>query len=39
MTTISWKDVIESAEAELDKNGMPEDMYVDPAESTEDEVY
>lgn len=32
MTTISWKDIIESHTAYLDKNGMPEDMYVDPAE-------
>jgi hypothetical protein len=32
MTTVSWKDLIESHRAYLDKNGMPEDMYVDPAE-------
>lgn len=32
MTTISWKDVIESQITELDKYGTPEDMYVDPAE-------
>lgn len=38
MTTISWKDIIESQHAELDEHGTPEDMYVDPAESTEDEV-
>lgn len=38
MTTISWKDIIESQVAELDEHGMPEDMYVDPAESTPDEV-
>jgi hypothetical protein len=38
MTTISWKDIIESQITELDKYGTPEDMYVDPAESTEDEV-
>jgi hypothetical protein len=39
MSTISWKDIIESQHAELDQHGMPEDMYVDPAESTEDEVH
>jgi hypothetical protein len=39
MTTISWKDIIESQLSELDEHGTPEDMYVDPAESTEDEVY
>lgn len=38
MTTISWKDIIESQEAELTEHGMPEDMYVDPAESTEDDA-
>lgn len=38
MTTISWKDIIESQVTELDEHGMPEDMYVDPAESTPDEV-
>lgn len=32
MTTISWKDIIESHTAYLDKNGYPEDMYVDSAE-------
>jgi hypothetical protein len=32
MSTISWKDVIESQTVYLDANGMPEDMYVDPAE-------
>ena len=32
MTTVSWKDVIESHIAYLDKNGMPEDMYVDSGE-------
>lgn len=39
MTTISWKDIIESHTAYLDKNGMPEDMYVDSAESTEDDTH
>ena len=38
MTTISWKDIIESAHAELDEHGMPEDLYTDPAEDTPDEV-
>jgi len=38
MTTISWKDIIESQVTELDEHGMPEDMYVDPAESTPDAV-
>lgn len=38
MTTISWKDIIESQLSELDEHGMPEDTYVDPAESTPDEV-
>lgn len=37
MDTISWKDIIESQYTELDEHGMPEDMYVDPAESTPDE--
>lgn len=37
MTTISWKDIIESQLAELDEYGMPEDLYTDPAESTPDE--
>ena len=37
MTTISWKDIIESQITELDKYGTPEDMYQDPAESTQDE--
>jgi len=32
MTTVSWKDIIESHRAYLNENGMPEDMYVDPAE-------
>lgn len=36
VSTISWKDIIESQEAELDKYGVPEDFYSDPAESTED---
>jgi len=38
MTTISWKDIIESSVEYVDKYGTPEDMYVDPAESTEDAV-
>jgi hypothetical protein len=38
MNTISWKDIIESQQAELDKYGMPEDLYTDPAEETPDEV-
>jgi hypothetical protein len=37
MTTVSWKDVIESQITELDNYGTPEDMYTDPAESTPDE--
>lgn len=32
MTTISWKDIIESQEAEINEHGFPEDMWVDPAE-------
>lgn len=38
MTTISWKDLVESQLAALHEEGLPEDMYVDPAESTEDAV-
>lgn len=36
MTTISWKDIIESQEEYLDKYGFPEDSYSDPAESVDD---
>lgn len=36
MSTISWKDIIESQEEYLDKYGFPEDSYSDPAESVED---
>lgn len=32
MTTISWKDLIESHRAYLNEYGVHEDMYVDPAE-------
>jgi hypothetical protein len=32
MTTVSWKDIIESHHAELDKNGVPEDQWVDSGE-------
>lgn len=32
MTTISWKDLIESSIAYVNEYGMPEDMYVDSAE-------
>lgn len=36
MSTISWKDIIESQEEYLDKYGFPESTYSDPAESVED---
>jgi hypothetical protein len=32
MTTISWKDIIESSIEYTNTYGMPEDMYIDPAE-------
>ena len=32
MTTINWKDLIESSIEYANQYGVPEDLYVDPAE-------
>lgn len=38
LKTQSWKEIVELHHSELDKSGMPEDLYTDPAESIPDEV-
>ena len=37
MTTVSWKDIVESSTTYMNEYGMPEDLYTDPAESTPDD--
>lgn len=36
MTTISWKDIVESHIQYMNDYGVPEDLYSDPSESVED---